>query len=54
MIEILILPRADAHYWFLISEFNDHVLAQGKAQTHKTALKHAHEAQSVYLDYLNG
>jgi hypothetical protein len=48
--EIYIEPRVDGFYWFLIGEFNSHVLNQGKAKTYKTALKHGQEALYAYLE----
>lgn len=49
-LQIFVLQRPDGFYWFLIGEFNDHVLAQGRAKTHRTALKSGQQAQYAYLE----
>jgi hypothetical protein len=51
--EIYIEPREDGFYWFLIGEFNSHVLNQGKAKTYKTALKYGQESLWAYLETVN-
>lgn len=49
-VEIYVEPREDGFYWFLISEYNSHVIAQGRAKTQRTALKHGQQAQYSFLE----
>lgn len=50
---VFVFERPDGFYWYLIGEYNDHVLAQGRAKTEKTAYKYGQQAQIDYLAFVS-
>lgn len=51
--EIFIETYGRKFRWYLISEWNSHVIAQGVVARHDTALRHSQEAMYEYLEMVS-
>lgn len=50
MTETLVTTDGKVWYWYLISEHNNHVIAQGVTKREATAVRHVQQALFSYLE----